>query len=338
MSDKIIEMQKKLKDLGYFASEELSKIVVLFENSGKREKKSIPTLLLQGKSGAGKTFLAETFSEMIGAHEEFVQCFPRMGTENFQYDVNIEGVMKNDSDNSIKKGILLNALEKSYEQPVVLIVDELDKARPEVDSFLLDFLENGRVTTGTDTYEKGKLDVMSLQDMQRLSNIENNKMEFELPDLQRCRMGINTNEDVAQWVKILKENNPNNFKLYADENNNGKIYVDIDTIEQLEVVCEKFEFGEEYDYERSYKGWFEYSMSDYDLEKDNIMWAENKSENDGTRFGIKIDEDKMFRIAMNRGTTFVYLDSRDNTLEKFLGKDREQIQQYYRENIENDER
>ena len=32
-----------------------------------------------------------------------------------------------------------------------IIIDELDKARPEVDSFLLDFLENGRLTTGTDT-------------------------------------------------------------------------------------------------------------------------------------------------------------------------------------------
>ena len=66
MSNEIQETQAKLKDLGYFASEELSKLVLLFEAAGKREKKSIPTLLLQGKSGAGKTFLAETFSKMNG--------------------------------------------------------------------------------------------------------------------------------------------------------------------------------------------------------------------------------------------------------------------------------
>ena len=47
----------------------MSKLVLLFEAAGKREKKSIPTLLLQGKSGAGKTFLAETFSKMIGAED-----------------------------------------------------------------------------------------------------------------------------------------------------------------------------------------------------------------------------------------------------------------------------
>lgn len=61
MSEKVKETQAKLKNLGYFASEDLAKIVLLFEAAGKKKRKSIPTLLLQGKSGAGKTFLAETF-------------------------------------------------------------------------------------------------------------------------------------------------------------------------------------------------------------------------------------------------------------------------------------
>ena len=156
MSEKIDEIQQKLKEHGYFASKDLAKLVLLFNEAGKRNRKSIPTLLLQGKSGAGKTFLAETFAKMIGADEKFVQCFPRMGTENFQYDVNIEGVIKQDPDKSLKEGVLLQALNSSKEGPVVLVIDELDKARPEVDSFLLDFLENGRLTTGTDTYIKGE--------------------------------------------------------------------------------------------------------------------------------------------------------------------------------------
>lgn len=49
MSNKIEEMQTKLKEMGYFASQDLSKLVLLFEAAGKREKKSIPTLLLQEK-------------------------------------------------------------------------------------------------------------------------------------------------------------------------------------------------------------------------------------------------------------------------------------------------
>lgn len=419
MSDRIEEMQKRLKDLGYFASKDLSKLALLFEAAGKREKKSIPTLLLQGKSGAGKTFLAETFSKMIGAEEKFVQCFPRMGTENFQYDVNIEGVMKQDADNSIKEGILLQALQQSKVSPVVLIIDELDKARPEVDSFLLDFLENGRLTTGTDTYEKGdfpiytfitsndkreideallnrskrvevprpdkslfleilglpenhylgyiydkcpnfsirqakqyiedlevlgaeideealsqyinldELDVMSLADIQHLAEMENGELEFELPDLERCRMTITSEKDAAPWIEMLGEGNPHNFKIYADDNDNGNMYVDIDTIEQLQVVCEHIEFDRDDYYGKRYQGWFECSLTDKDIESGNILWAGNKNQKDGTRFGIKIDGDKMYRIAMNRGNTFVYLDSRENTLEQFLGDQEQEFEQEY---------
>lgn len=56
MNEKIQNTQNKLKELGYFSNENLSKLVYLFEEAGKRNNKNIPTLLLKGKSGAGKTF------------------------------------------------------------------------------------------------------------------------------------------------------------------------------------------------------------------------------------------------------------------------------------------
>lgn len=422
MSEKIQETQAKLKELGYYASEDLAKIVLLFEAAGKRDKKSIPTLLLQGKSGAGKTFLAETFSQMIGADEKFVQCFPRMGTENFQYDVNIEGVMKQDADSSIKEGILLQALQQSKKGPVVLVIDELDKARPEVDSFLLDFLENGRLTTGTDTYEKGQypiytfitsndkreideallnrskrvevprpnkklfleilglpenhyigyiydkcpnfsirqarqyiedleilgteidedalsqyinldeLDIMSLADLQHLEEIENGDLEFELPELCRCRIPIDE-DNKREWAKIFNDSNKEKFHLYSN-NEDERIYVDIDTIEQLSIVNEYIDFNKNWN---SYSGWFEYNLDGEEMESDNIMWAENKNTKDGTRFGIKIDGDKMFRIAMNRGLTFVYLDSDRQTIEQFLGQEKDEIEQEYETDSEYDD-
>ena len=426
MSNKVEEMQTKLKKMGYFASQDLSKLVLLFETAGKREKKSIPTLLLQGKSGAGKTFLAETFSKMIGAEEKFVQCFPRMGPENFQYDVNIEGVMKQDASNSIKEGILLQALQQSKISPVVLIIDELDKARPEVDSFLLDFLENGRLTTGTDTYEKGEfpiytfitsndkreideallnrskkidvprpdkelfleilglpenhylgyiydkcpnfsirqarqyiedlevlgtkideealsqyinlneLEVSSIADIQHLSEVETEGMEFELPDLERCRMTITSEKESASWIEMLKNGNPYNFTLYADDEDNGNIYADIDSIEQLQAVCEHIEFDSDDYYGNRYQGWFECTLSNEEIQNGNIIWADNKNQKSGTRFGIKIEGEKMFRIAINRGMTFVYLDSSDNTLEQFLCSRKTEMEQEYETDQEYD--
>lgn len=421
MSNKIEEMQTELKKHGYFASKDLAKIVLLFEAAGKRENKSIPTLLLRGKSGAGKTFLAETFCQMIDADEKFVQCFPRMGTENFQYDVNIEGVMKQDADNSIKAGILLQTLQQSKKSPVVLIIDELDKARPEVDSFLLDFLENGRLTTGTDTYEKGQypiytfitsndkreideallnrckkvevprpnkelfleilglpekhhlsyvykkcpnfsirqakqyledlevlgvkideealsqyieldeLGVKSIADLQHIEELENGDLEIELPDLERCYIKLNSiNQE--DWIKLFADGNKGQFRLYTDDEDQEKFYVDIDTVEQLQIAGEYMKFD---DYYNRYKGWFEYSLSDEEMQSDKIIWAGNKNKKDGTRFGIKIDGDKMFRIAINKGNTFVYLDSDSpNTLEAFLGKQKDEIEQEYETDLE----
>ena len=416
MSNKIEEMQTELKKLGYFASQDLSKLVLLFEAAGKKESKSIPTLLLQGKSGAGKTFLAETFAKKIGAEEKFVQCFPRMGTENFQYDVNIEGVMKQDADKSIKDGILLQALQQSKTSPVVLIIDELDKARPEVDSFLLDFLENGRLTTGTDTYERGEfpiytfitsndkreideallnrskrvevprpdknlfleilglpenhylgyiydkcpnfsirqakqylddlevleteidedalsqyinlddLDVMSLADIQHLSEMEDGGLEFELPDLEKCEINLSRiNSDVVSiWADLLK-NSDENFEFESKENeysNKEEMYVVIKDTEQLKLLKE---YGLD---DVEYSGWFLHELENYS-DSEKIIWANNKNQKSGTRFGIKIDGDKMFRIAMNRGMTFVYLDSREHTLEQFLGDTESEIEQEY---------
>ena len=56
-------------------------------------------------------------------------------------------------------------------------------------------------------------------------------------------------------------------------------------------------------YYGGYKGWFEYPLLTEEAKSDDIIWAGNKE--DGTRFGIKMDGDRMFRIATNRGKTFV---------------------------------
>lgn len=396
MNEKIQNTQNKLKELGYFSNENLSKLVYLFEEAGKRNNKNIPTLLLKGKSGAGKTFLAETFSKMINADEKFVQCFPRMGTENFQYDVDIESVMKQNPDKAIKPGILLQALEKSKEKPVVLVIDELDKTRPDVDSFLLDFLENGRLTTGTDTYIKGeypiytfitsndkreiddallnrskivevdrpdkelfleilglpkehylgyfydrcpdfsirqakqyledlevldedididvlsqyvsldKNETLSMYDMNYASELENKGVKIEVPELYNMKIEIDEGNN-KKFFKIAKRHKNLGIKFESYDENRYRIYIDnIKQLKELRPILDNDDY---------FSGWIEDSV---DMEMDNIIWADNIDNKTGTKFGLELINDEIFKVATNGGKKFVYLDS--NQMELYLNK------------------
>lgn len=396
MNEKIQNTQNKLKELGYFSNENLSKLVYLFEEAGKRNNKNIPTLLLKGKSGAGKTFLAETFSKMINADEKFVQCFPRMGTENFQYDVDIESVMKQNPDKAIKPGILLQALEKSKEKPVVLVIDELDKTRPDVDSFLLDFLENGRLTTGTDTYIKGeypiytfitsndkreiddallnrskivevdrpdkelfleilglpkehylgyfydrcpdfsirqakqyledlevldedididvlsqyvsldKNETLSMYDMNYASELENKGVKIEVPELYNMKIEIDEGNN-KKFFKIAKRHKNLGIKFESYDENRYRIYIEnIKQLKELRPILDNDDY---------FSGWIEDSA---DMEKDNIIWADNIDNKTGTRFGLELINDEIFKVATNGDKKFVYLNS--NQMELYLNK------------------
>ena len=396
MNEKIQNTQNKLKELGYFSNENLSKLVYLFEEAGKRNNKNIPTLLLKGKSGAGKTFLAETFSKMINADEKFVQCFPRMGTENFQYDVDIESVMKQNPDKAIKPGILLQALEKSKEKTVVLVIDELDKTRPDVDSFLLDFLENGRLTTGTDTYIKGeypiytfitsndkreiddallnrskivevdrpdkelfleilglpkehylgyfydrcpdfsirqakqyledlevldedididvlsqyvsldKNETLSMYDMNYASELENKGVKIEVPELYNMKIEIDEGNN-KKFFKIAKRHKNLGIKFESYDENRYRIYIDnIKQLKELRPILDNDDY---------FSGWIEDSV---DMEMDNIIWADNIDNKTGTKFGLELINDEIFKVATNGDKKFVYLDS--NQMELYLNK------------------
>ena len=396
MNEKIQNTQNKLKELGYFSNENLSKLVYLFEEAGKRNNKNIPTLLLKGKSGAGKTFLAETFSKMINADEKFVQCFPRMGTENFQYDVDIESVMKQNPDKAIKPGILLQALEKSKERSVVLVIDELDKTRPDVDSFLLDFLENGRLTTGTDTYIKGeypiytfitsndkreiddallnrskivevdrpdkelfleilglpkehylgyfydrcpdfsirqakqyledlevldedididvlsqyvsldKNETLSMYDMNYASELENKGVKIEVPELYNMKIEIDGGNN-KKFFKIAKRHKNLGIKFESYDENRYRIYIEnIKQLKELRPILDNDDY---------FSGWIEDSA---DMEKDNIIWAYNIDNKTGTKFGLELINDEIFKVATNGDKKFVYLNS--NQMELYLNK------------------
>jgi len=134
-------------------------------------------------------------------------------------------------------------------------------------------------------------------------------------------------------MNLLKDSGEK-FEFESKEDNHyygntESIYVNIRSIKQLETL-KRYGLSD-----IEYSGWFGCELSENDMESGNIIWAGNKNKKSGTRFGIKFDGDTMFRIAMNRGTTFVYLDSNStNTLEHFLEQEENKVEQEYETDYE----
>ncbi|MEG1142506.1 MAG: MoxR family ATPase [Clostridia bacterium] len=189
--ENVLDVINSYKDEKYYINEKIAKIMLLMYNAGikKNNEIAVPTLLIKGKPGGGKTSLCENFAKISESDKLFMQCVPGMGVENFQLEPNLEAILKQDSENAINKGILIRAIEKSNTTPVVVILDEIDKTRSEVDSFLLDFIQNGRVSTGTAEYYKGNNPIwlmITSNDERELSEaLENRCRKLELPRMEK---------------------------------------------------------------------------------------------------------------------------------------------------------
>lgn len=99
--------------------------------------------LLEGPAGAGKTYLTREVANALGAEYEFFQAYPGVRFSDLTYDY----VPAEDTRSGIRlaEGVLVKAARKSKHGLVVLVLDEYDKTLASSDSYLLDYLQNGRV-------------------------------------------------------------------------------------------------------------------------------------------------------------------------------------------------
>jgi hypothetical protein len=140
------EFHSRINKAGYVASEELSANVF-----ATLYNKPMAGAFLFGYSGSGKTFLPEVIARVAGMKQVFYQCFPNTREE----DLMTKLLPSEDTPSGIKiaDGPLVQAIETSKEEPVLLIIDEWDKTRSSSDSFLLSFLQTGRVHYNGDVHE-----------------------------------------------------------------------------------------------------------------------------------------------------------------------------------------
>jgi MoxR-like ATPase len=116
---------------------------------------SIKAFLLTGRPGTGKTTLTELIAEWF--HAEYIYF---LATPNVDEDALLYKFVPDEASKSgvkIAEGPVTQAVKKSRERRVVLVIDEFDKTRPSADALLLDLLQKGRVTL----YLGGKEDVIT---------------------------------------------------------------------------------------------------------------------------------------------------------------------------------
>jgi adenylate kinase family enzyme len=114
----------------------------------------IKAFLLAGRPGTGKTTLTELIAEWLRA--EYIYF---LATPNTDEDALLYKFVPDESSKSgirIAEGPVTQAIKRSIQGKVVLVIDEFDKTRPSADALLLDLLQHGRITL----YLGGREDVL----------------------------------------------------------------------------------------------------------------------------------------------------------------------------------
>ncbi|GAW91509.1 AAA family ATPase [Calderihabitans maritimus] len=154
MFQSIDEVQKKLAEEKYLASEKIATAVFL---ACRLEK----PLLVEGPAGVGKTELGKVVAKILGARLVRLQCYEGLDEAKALYEWNypkqllyIQSCFRENSWDKVRRDIytpefllarpLLEALTSN--EPTTLLIDELDKSDEEFESFLLEALSEFQVS------------------------------------------------------------------------------------------------------------------------------------------------------------------------------------------------
>jgi MoxR-like ATPase len=147
----IDELQSGLLDASYLADRGLASVLFL---ALKLEK----PLLLEGEAGVGKTEAAKAMARVLPARLIRLQCYEGLDLAHAVYEWNYsrqllhiraaqEGTVNEEElfgPEFLIRRPLLEAIES--DEPVVLLIDEIDRADDEFEAFLLEVLSDFQIT------------------------------------------------------------------------------------------------------------------------------------------------------------------------------------------------
>jgi MoxR-like ATPase len=138
---------------GYVADAPLAAAMHLARTIGR-------ALLLEGEPGVGKSEAARAYAHVTGARFVRLQCYEGIDASQALYDWDygkqLLAIRRAEAagtpppslyaDEFLLRRPLLEALEGTRDEPVVLLVDEIDRADDEFEAFLLELLQDFAVT------------------------------------------------------------------------------------------------------------------------------------------------------------------------------------------------
>ncbi len=143
------ELLRKLERVGYICQPFIAAQISLLANTASTSLRSV---MLEGPTGCGKSFLAKSLSKVTGAELMTLQCYKNMPLQHLieiPSSMAIGSAMAGkddiDAENAFHLGVISRAFLRSQEKPVILLVDEIDKVESAVDTFFLGPIQDGVV-------------------------------------------------------------------------------------------------------------------------------------------------------------------------------------------------
>jgi MoxR-like ATPase len=152
--ESVQQVREGLKGVNYLADEGIAGVAFLADRLGK-------PVLVEGPAGTGKTQLAKSVAEMTGARLIRLQCYEGLDESKALYEWNykkqllrIQADKRSDSWSEVHDDIfsdeflltrpLLEAITAT--DPVVLLIDEVDRVEVETEALLLEILSDYQVS------------------------------------------------------------------------------------------------------------------------------------------------------------------------------------------------